>query len=265
MNKRRLLIADNNKDLCAVLEKSFSSMAEFDVQPSVQNGEKAFQRAVLGDIDVMLIDVVLPGLDGIEVLSRIKNVGLEDPPKVFIHSSISIEPVIRLSQSLGALYFFQKPIEFSVMAHRMLELLDYTSNTPKAAPEVFQAAAGAEPPVDPEDIIAALIRQLNIPPSIKGYHYIKSSVRLFTEHINAAGYGMTTHIYPAVAKMYDSTPSRVERAIRHAISVAWNRTGADELSKMFGCTVNKNKGSCTNSEFIAMLADKAVITLKHRA
>lgn len=262
MNKYKLLIADHNKDQCAVLEKYFSSVPEFDVQPSVQNGEKALQRAVLGDIDVMIMDVVLPGLDGLEVLYRIKNKGLSDPPKVFIHSAISLDPVLRLSQSLNALYYFQKPIEPSVMCRRVLEFLECSAPAKISNAPEFSVVSED---FDSEDVITDLIRQMHIPASLKGYHYAKSCVSLFIEHINTSGYGMTTHIYPAVAKMYDTTPSRVERAIRHAISVAWSRSSPEELSRMFGYAVNKNKAPFTNSEFIAMLADRTAIKLKSKA
>jgi two-component system response regulator (stage 0 sporulation protein A) len=168
--------------------------------------------------------------------------------------------VISLAQSLGALYFFQRPVEPSVIVNRICGFLFDDQSTYGAA--FTQRAPGNDEKREQmlEDIITSLILKLNIPASIKGFRYIRRSIQLYTEGKSCSG--MTTYIYPAVAKAFGSTPSRVERAIRHAISVAWNRSTADVLNEMFGYTVNKDKGMSTNSEFIAILADKALIEMK---
>ncbi|OQB25225.1 MAG: Stage 0 sporulation protein A [Firmicutes bacterium ADurb.Bin182] len=263
MAKLKLLIVDSNREYCLMLERCFAATDAFDVLPSAHTGEEAIRKIRGGEIDVLLLSLVIPQMDGLEILQQIRNMDFINPPKVFMHSAISIESVQRMTQSLGSMYYFQKPVEPSVMAKRILDFLEL-SNAGQNESASRPGQNRKEQTRLLEEIITHMILKLNIPASIKGYHYIRKSIQLYIENRNKANYGMTTHIYPAVAKLFDSTPSRVERAIRHAISVAWNRSSVDVLNEMFGYTVNKDKGMSTNSEFIAMLADRALIRLKSR-
>jgi two-component system response regulator (stage 0 sporulation protein A) len=259
MDRQKLLIVDPDAEYCSMLERSFTGSGMFDVQRSAQTGEEALKRIAEGDIHVILLNIVIPK-DGPEVLNRISSMGLTDPPKVFIQSTICTDYVLSLVQSLGALYFFQRPIEPAVMVKRISDFLYGDQCADKGAITQYTPRNDGKREQMLEDVITSLILKLNIPASIKGFRYIRKSIQLYTENKNCKG--MTTHIYPAVAKAFGSTPSRVERAIRHAISVAWNRSTADVLNEMFGYTVNKDKGMSTNSEFIAILADRALIEVK---
>lgn len=259
MNKPKLLIVDSDAEYCETLEKIFMESHEFTVQPSVQNGEDALKRVAKGDIEVVLLNIVIPK-DGLEVLGQIKKMDIPQHPKIFIHSAINTDSVIEMTLSSGAQYYFQRPIDPLVMVKRIRDFMGMDQNPAFGACDCGTLKKDEKRDKMLEDIITSLILQLNIPASIKGYHYIRRSIQLYIANNNQVG--MTTRIYPEVAKAFDSTPSRVERAIRHAISVAWNRSSVEVLNDMFGYTVNKDKGMSTNSEFIAMLAVKARTEMK---
>ena len=198
--------------------------------------------------DVVVIDAILPNMDAIEILEKTR---YQDPrPHFIITSAYENEFIERQVMENGAAYFMMKPFDISTLGNRIKGLMQKQKTTETA---IQQA--------DLEVIVTDMIHQLGVPAHIKGYQYLREAIMMSVEDSEMMG-SITKILYPTIAKKYRTTASRVERAIRHAIEVAWNRGRMETLDDMFGYTINTGKGKPTNSEFIALIADK--IRLKYR-
>ena len=210
-------------------------------------------RTLLGKIesehpDVVLADLFMPRLDGIGVMKSFE--GRKDAPLFVILSNFTSPALEREVMSSGAAYFMVAPFEAKELAGRIRRL---------AGAGASAAARGVEEPLELQ--VTELLHQIGVPAHIKGYHYLRDSILMAVrtpEIINA----VTKQLYPSVAKEYDTTPSRVERAIRHAIEVAWDRGDVDVLTGYFGYTIHNTRGKPTNSEFIAMISDRLRLHMK---
>ena len=190
--------------------------------------------------DVVVMDAVLPNLDALEILSKSKE--LAHRPLFIITSSYENEFLERQTMELGASYFMLKPFEITTLGKRILGLVEGNSS-----------AASREENL--EIVVTEMIHQLGVPAHIKGYHYLRAAILASIDDQSLLD-SVTKMLYPTVAKKFDTTSSRVERAIRHAIEIAWDRGDLDTINSFFGYTVNNCKGKPTNSEFIALLTDK---------
>lgn len=246
-NRRTVLLADANEGFRTVLREAIEKIEGFAVVGSTGDGAEALQLVDRYHPDLVVMDVVLPGLDGLGVLRQLKAQG--GAPKVILVSAFCADRVVSEAMSLGVSYFLPKPCETEALLDRMQSVFEQP-----ATPEQHAAAL--------KNLVTSVIHEIGVPAHIKGYQYLREAIIIAVndmEVINA----VTKVLYPAVAKRFGTTPSRVERAIRHAIEVAWDRGDLETLQKYFGYTVSNAKGKPTNSEFIAMIADRLVLEMKN--
>jgi two-component system response regulator (stage 0 sporulation protein A) len=199
------------------------------------------------------MDLILSGLDGLAVLEKLAALPDGDRPAVIIISGFSSEHTLAEASNLGASYFMQKPCDIPALLARIRTV------SGKSRPAGIAAGGGIRPPVRQEQslesLVTEIIHEIGVPAHIKGYQYLREAIILAINDMDIIN-AVTKVLYPTVAKKYSTTPSRVERAIRHAIEVAWDRGDLETLQKFFGYTVSNIKGKPTNSEFIAMIADR---------
>ncbi len=262
-NPIKLLIADSNTELLSQMKAFFDSKEDINLLGTASDGTEAAEKVREYRPNVLVMDIVLPGLDGIGLLKAINTIPRSLRPIVIITSGAKKEHVTNLCMQLGADYFMIKPCSCETIYER-INLL--------ASPGIGQAAQissdlyTSKPQSDiPSEraielFVTKTIHSVGVPANIKGYQYLRDAIIMSikdTELINA----VTKQLYPRVASRHNTSPSRVERAIRHAIEVACIRGNEEELYKLFGYTVQSNKGKPTNSEFIAMIADKLRLEL----
>ena len=257
-NKIKLLMADSNTELLAQMSTFFEGKEDIDVVGKATDGVDAAEKVRSLTPDVLLLEIVIPRMDGIDVLKRINLMPRSTRPVIIVLTGAKRENVTNLCMELGADYFMIKPCDFETIYERIHLLC-----TPKAASQshgkVMRQSTDLlnDRPSDRaiEISVTNTIHSVGVPANIKGYQYLRDAIIMSikdTELINA----VTKQLYPRVADRHNTSPSRVERAIRHAIEVACIRGNEEELYKLFGYTVSNNKGKPTNSEFIAMIADK---------
>ena len=246
-NKRTVLLADANEDFRTMLREIIESSEEFTVVGDTGDGVEAQRLLERKEPELAIVDLVLPGTDGVGLLRQVKEQG--GKTKIFVLSAFCTDQVVAEVTGLGAAYFLPKPCEPETLLDRMRSLFSQP-----ATPEERAAAL--------KNQVTAIIHEIGVPAHIKGYQYLREAIIIAVgdmEVINA----VTKVLYPAVAKRFSTTPSRVERAIRHAIEVAWDRGDLETLQKYFGYTVSNAKGKPTNSEFIAMIADRLLLERKN--
>jgi two-component system response regulator (stage 0 sporulation protein A) len=240
-------VADDNREFCELLKDYLSQQPDFELVGVAYNGLEAIQLIEETRPDVVILDIIMPHLDGIGVLEKFASSTATYRPKFIVLTALGQETVTQRAVELGADYYVVKPFNFSVLANRIKQLGDGTATgTPFIA---------ATKPRNLDVAVTNIIHEIGVPAHIKGYHYLRDAILMVVEEINLLG-GITKELYPMIAQKYNTTPSRVERAIRHAIELAWDRGNMEAISKFFGYTVNMAKGKPTNSEFIAMIADK---------
>lgn len=250
-SKLRILIADSNEDFRTILTEIISDEDDMSVVASAGNGKEALSLIKELSPDLALIDLVLPKLDGLGVLQQLPETGVS--PAIIVTSAFVTDSVMAKCSELGATFFVSKPCDSSAILSRIRLAHDMHS---KGSVLVNRDSMSADSRLSPslESVVTDIIHEIGVPAHIKGYQYLREAIILAVndmEVINA----VTKVLYPAVAKKFGTTPSRVERAIRHAIEVAWDRGDLETLQKFFGYTVSNIKGKPTNSEFIAMIAD----------
>ncbi len=262
--KTRILIADSNLDFCSLLTDLVAAEKDMEVVAAADNGLDALALIAELKPNVVLLDLVLTKLDGLEVLRRLPESGVK--PHVIILSGFVNNKVVADCSNLGADYFMPKPCDTPVLLSRIRQLACMEKSTVPSAG--FECAAMAQQQnrenMNLEAVVTDIIHEIGVPAHIKGYQYLREAIILTIndmEMINA----VTKVLYPEVAKKFGTTPSRVERAIRHAIEVAWDRGDIEVLQKFFGYTVSNVKGKPTNSEFIAMIADCLSLRRKQSA
>ena len=251
-----MLIVEGGGDYCvkcASLLKTYG----FDTVVAPKDGLAVAQLIGETRPKVVLMDVFMPRLDAIGVMNSVREMGLGYEPRFMVTSTFSNQMLENELMSAGACYFFLMPFDPEVMVERIVKLAGVSSAPIGAGAE---HAAGGEPNL--ELMVTEIIHQIGVPAHIKGYHYVRESIMLAVqtpEIINS----VTKLLYPTVAKKFGTTASRVERAIRHAIEVAWDRGDVDTLNSYFGYTIHNGRGKPTNSEFVAMIADKLRLRLKN--
>jgi two-component system response regulator (stage 0 sporulation protein A) len=246
-----VLIADDNREFCEVLQTYIERQADMEVAGVSHNGTDVLQLLERKVPQVVILDIIMPHLDGIGVLERLAAMNLTRRPKVIVLTAIGQEAITQRTVELGADYYVVKPFNLDVLGNRIRQLV----NSPvRLAPRPVRARN-----LDME--VTAIIHEIGIPAHIKGYMYLREAILMVVDRIDLLG-AVTKELYPTVAVKFKTTPSRVERAIRHAIEVAWGRGNLEVINGLFGYTVNVERGKPTNSEFIAMVADKLRMDLK---
>ena len=257
MAKYRILLADSSTQFQNLVRDSLSVQEQIERVDVVNDGQAALEALANTHYDVLLCDLIMPRMDGFELLERLNSGLLEDPPAVIVASAMRHEDMVRQACTLGARYFMAKPVEPDTLYKRILDMLENTYT------QRSQTCTMGARPQTLDEKIASIFLIIGIPAHIKGYHYLREAVRMVYFEpalINR----ITKELYPGIAKRFQTSASKVERAIRHAIEVAWDRGDIETLQKYFGYTVNSAKGKPTNSEFIAMIADRLQLQRKQQ-
>lgn len=260
--KIKIAIADDNRDLIRTMVTFFDNHPDIEVIGTAANGKLCLSMVEEKKPDVLLLDIIMPHLDGLGVLEHLQeNDGLSDL-QVIMLTAFGQEDVMKQAVELGASYFMLKPFEFDRLVHQIMQLKGQSSEK-KQREQVLNGAPQKKTSQKMIDTtITAIIKEIGVPAHIKGYAFLREAIQMVYNDVDLLG-SITKVLYPEIAQKFNTTPSRVERAIRHAIEVAWNRGNYESISKMFGYTVHHLKSKPTNSEFIAMIADK--IRLEHMA
>ena len=255
----KILVCDDNRNFATIVGNFLSSQSDMEVVDVASNGKEALDKIIKYQPDVVLLDIIMPELDGLGVMERLVEQKLEKMPKIVLQSAISQEFAIKEALELGAYCFMLKPYELPLLADRIRSAY----NDPSAVLNNFVSPLyGSEINVsktneilDAEIEVTNLMHKVGIPANISGHQYLREAILRVVEDRGLIT-GITKELYPDVAKKYNTTAAKVERAIRHAIEVCWLRGRIDVLENTFGYTINPERGKPTNSEFIAMVADK---------
>ena len=246
MNNIKVLMIDDNVELINMVKEYFSDHASIDITLEAHDGVEGLKliKNNQSDYDVVILDLIMPKKDGMDVLEEMKKFGINK--KVIVLTSYNTDDIIRKTSELGIDYFILKPFELSDLERRIVNCV----NT--------KVAAGKSIDVYHNNLqisITKILHELGVPSHIKGYQYIREGISIIYERPEVIG-GITKELYPEIAKTFSTTVSRVERAIRHAIEVSWNRGNWDLMEEIFGHSVDIDKAKPTNSEFIVTVADK---------
>ena len=250
-NEVRVILADASEEFRILLKDTIEETGEFRVVGSTGDGEQLVQMAQELKPQLVIMDLVLPGLDGVGVLSRLQAMQAE-MPQVIVVSSFCSDRVVQQATDMGVYFFLPKPASDSSLMEHMRRAI----NPQEEREEVVHAPSL-------EGRVTGIIHEIGVPAHIKGYQYLREAIMIAVDDMDVIN-AVTKVLYPEVAKRFATTPSRVERAIRHAIEVAWDRGDLETLQHYFGYTVNSAKGKPTNSEFIALIADRLQLQMKRK-
>ena len=253
-NKIKVLIADDNKEFCAQCSALLRTYG-YETVVAPKDGFRVVELVEENQPNIVLLDVFMPRLDAIGVMKTIRESQILVQPLFMMMSTFDNPVLERELLNSGASYYFLKPFDTDVLVERIVQISGY-----KKADILDLPGAGKLQP-DLEMMVTEIIHQIGVPAHIKGYHYLRESILLAVNNADIIN-SVTKQLYPTVAKKFGTTSSRVERAIRHAIEVAWDRGDVDILNSYFGYTIHNGRGKPTNSEFIAMIADKLRLRLK---
>ncbi len=255
----KVLIADDNREFCELLQEAINNEDGLEVVGIANHGMEVLD--ILGErpVDVIVLDIIMPHLDGIGVMERLEIMDLPVAPRVIVLTAFGQETMTQKALELGADYYILKPFNLAVLAERVKQLGSAPAGDKKTGN--FSGKITVAPVKNLDMEVTNIIHEIGIPAHIKGYLYLRAAIVMVIDRVDLLS-GVTKELYPAIAAMYKTTPSRVERAIRHAIEVAWSRGNVDVINAIFGHTVNRDRGKPTNSEFIAMVADKLRMQMK---
>ncbi len=251
MAKVRLILADDNNSLRQQLAEYFSMREEFEVVGLAADGVEAFELLKSANADAMLLDVIMPRMDGFAVLQKWNE--LKDHPntQIILLTALGRDDFIARAMELGGAYYIVKPFDMEASAQRILDICKKQA----AQPQVRHEAPPSANAVSSEEQLANLFLSIGIPAHIKGYGYLREAVRLVLDQPEIIN-RITKELYPGIARRFGTTPSKVERAMRHAIEVAWSRGRLENINQIFGYRVFEADDKPTNGEFIALIADK---------
>ncbi len=260
-NRIKVLIADDNMEFCEILSGYLGEQGDIEVIGVAHDGKEAYELILQLEPDVVLLDVIMPHLDGLGVLEKLGSTKIENNPIYIMVSAVGQEKITRNALFLGAQYYVIKPFDMAVLVERIRQLVD-VYRIKKTVKGVYEEPNNYVSKIkNVEGNVTKIIHEIGIPANIKGYQYLRDAIMMVIENMDIIN-SITKQLYPTIAKEYSTTPSRVERAIRHAIEVAWGRGHIEVLDRLFGYTVPTSKGKPTNSEFIAMIADKLRLQMK---
>lgn len=260
----RIVLADDNRDFCEILYEYLSTQEDFEIVGVAKDGLEAYDLITKLQPDVAIIDVIMPHLDGLGVLEKLNNTSLPFKPIYIMLSAVGQDKITQSAMALGAEYYIVKPFDMEVLVERIRQLRTTIQINRVTSSRVDFLNDGKSYTISDKDLessVTRVIHEVGVPAHIKGYQYLRDAIIMAIKDMDIIN-SITKQLYPSVAKNYNTTPSRVERAIRHAIEVAWDRGEVETLDKLFGYTVQTSKGKPTNSEFIAMIADKLRLQLK---
>ena len=243
MDKVKVLMIDDNVQLIEAVKEYFKSSKQIEIIEEAYDGLEGFKKLEKSICDVVVLDLIMPNKDGLYVLEQMKKNNINK--KVIVATSYNTQEVIREVSDYGVNYYILKPFDFTDLEKRILDLANKKKNSKNIDLHHNNIQIS----------ITKILHELGIPSHIKGYQYIRDGVCMIFENPNMIG-GITKELYPELANKFDTTVSRVERAIRHAIEVSWNRGNWDLMEEIFGNSVDIDRAKPTNSEFIVTVADK---------
>ena len=252
MKNIRVLMIDDNVSLINMVKEYFSDHANIDISLEAHDGVEGMRliKENQSDYDVVILDLIMPKRDGVSVLEEMHD--LELNKKIIVLTSYNNESMIRRVSELGISYFILKPFDLNDLERRIISCLEIKEE--KKSIDLFQNNLQIS--------VTKILHELGMPSHIKGYQYIREGIMILYKNPDVIG-GITKELYPEIASKFDTTTSRVERAIRHAIEVSWNRGNWDLMDDIFGHSVDIDKAKPTNSEFIAMIADNLRLKYKY--
>ncbi len=266
--KMKVLIADDNYDFAKTLRKFLDNDSEISVIGIAKDGEEAIDEIRENEPDVCLLDMIMPQIDGLGVLEKVSAMNLKRKPIFIMISAVGQEKITQKALNLGADYYVVKPFDIEILVERIKQIKNYKpENTRNKVIENNEIKAqyikidNEKDEQNLEALVTNMIHEVGVPANIKGYLFLREAIMMVVNDINSINQ-ITKVLYPDIAKKFGTTAPRVERAIRHAIEVAWGRGNQDLIENLFGYTVSSDKGKPTNSEFIALLADKIRLELK---
>lgn len=268
MGKLNVAIADDNEKMLRLLGQIIESDDELNVVGTAKDGEEAYRMIKDTEPDVVLLDIIMPQLDGLGVLEKVNHdKSIKKHPVFIMISAIGQEDITDDAFQKGADYYIMKPFDNKVVIDRIKHIKRRTAAKPqemKAKEGYRENSALAEEETKEHNLeadVTAIIHEIGVPAHIKGYQYLRDAIVMSVGDMEMLN-SITKILYPTIAKKYQTTSSRVERAIRHAIEVAWSRGKMDTIDEMFGYTIHNGKGKPTNSEFIALITDRIRLEYK---
>ena len=243
-NKITIVLSDSNEEARSMLQETLERIGRFVVTGSTGDGMEVLRLVQETKPDMLVLDMILPGMDGLGILRRLDP---ENRPGILAMSNFLGQGAIAAAGDLGVSLYVSKPYNESAMVENLIQIAEKRNNQ-LHAPGL-------------EELVTSIIHEVGVPAHIKGYQYVREAIMITVENMDVIN-SVTKVLYPEVAKRYNTTPSRVERAIRHAIEVAWDRGDLETLQRFFGYTVSNAKGKPTNSEFIAMISDRIRLKMK---
>jgi len=277
----RVLLADDNREFVEVVKEYIERQEDMSLVGVAYHGNEALELISREEPHVVLLDIIMPHLDGLGVLEKLQNAPLR--PKIIILTAFGQESMTQRAVSLGANYYILKPFDLDILGKRIRQLQDdfsssvniasnsstvsnrnSVSNANSNSNSNSQISTGILPPTSKnlEVEVTRMIHQMGVPAHVKGYQYLRDAIVNVVSDVSLLG-AVTKELYPMIAVKYQTTPSRVERAIRHAIELAWDRGNVDFMNRFFGYTINVDRGKPTNSEFVAMVADKLRMSIMY--
>ncbi len=252
----RVVIADDNLQFAEVLSEYLNNRNDIAVVGIAEDGLQAYDLIMTKFPDVVILDIIMPNLDGLGVLEKVFSLNMERTPVFIILSAIGQDKITQKALNLGAEYYLVKPIDMDILVSRIRQfskpndtgLMYVELENEKAINNVAEKH-------NLEVNVTEIMRELGIPANLKGYQFIRNAVMMTLADPESVNY-ITKQLYPSIAKLHNTTSSRVERAIRHAIEVTWNKGKTELINAIFGALSNPNKNRPTNAEFIATLSDK---------
>ncbi|MCI0183127.1 sporulation transcription factor Spo0A [Sulfoacidibacillus ferrooxidans] len=276
MEKTRILIADDNREFAELLTEYLGEEHDMEVVGTAFNGQEALSLIEDEQLDIVILDIIMPVLDGIGVLERLRQSDVPVLPRVIMLTAFGQDAVTKRALDLGALYYVLKPFDMELLVERIRGVVTVdtfversrvaagigtgSSSYTYASGSSFTTSSPRLVSVNPktrsiDQLITSVIHEIGVPAHIKGYQYLREAILMVYNDVEILG-SVTKILYPKIGEKFGTTASRVERAIRHAIEVAWSRGNTDAIAQVFRYTVNVSKAKPTNSEFIAMIADK---------
>lgn len=261
MGQVNVAIADDNERILDLLDEIVSNDKDLRVVGKANNGEDMYQIIKNKQPDVVLLDLIMPKMDGLSVMDMVNHdETIQKHPEFIIVTAVGQERITEDAFRRGASYYILKPFNNNMVVDRIKSIRHQVRHEGNAG-----RVESTELPSRQESLethVTSMIHEIGIPAHIKGYHYLRDAIIMAVEDMDVLN-AITKILYPTVAKKHQTTSSRVERAIRHAIEVAWSRGKLDTLDDLFGYTVSNGKGKPTNSEFIALIADTIRLEYKH--
>ena len=267
--KIKVLVSDDNQDFAKTLVNYLSKDEDLEVVGVARDGQEAYDKILESKPDIALLDIIMPHLDGLGVLEKLNSTDIDKRPMCIILSAVGQDKITQKAIELGAQYYIVKPFDINILIKRIKEIRYYQPSQSKSniisreirAQYIDISPDNQKKEENIEALVTNVIHEVGVPAHIKGYQYLREAIIMVVSDIDIINQ-ITKQLYPEIAVKYHTTPSRVERAIRHAIEVAWGRGKQDVVENIFGYTVSAAKGKPTNSEFIAMIADKLRLELK---